>query len=698
MAPSTKKSYDAAEFKFVSWLVETESPIADPDLAIIYRANFEDRNNAHRAAMQALERLRADLDDEHPSVVEEQTRLQDIEKELDKDKKAIITDWITNSPTTPPFLLERFRADDLTTFIEFQRRFSRGVGITTYSTYRSAINSVFARYKTPFPVHINEALRHYFTGLKKEAANALMEGVGRVQVGKEQLPYSLYSKLCEHWLKSLEPDAQFSHLFAVLSWNLIARAKNVVTLKTAHMHWDADAMKIYLPVTKTDQRAERPRDAKHVYANPLQPAVCPILAMAIYLFTFPASGTLPLKLFPGGKQYDRFSKSLARALSGPLADDMAHYGLEQDHVGTHSFRKGASSYVAGGSVSGPSIIPLQLRAGWSVGGVQDRYLRFEAAGDQFVGRTVCGLPIGEATFSVLPPRLMRSAEVDEMLLMSFPKATRLFQPIYYFCLSSLVHHSAFLLNNLPHHHPLFNTNLFRNTPRLDRLRSLLVTPDNDQTGLVPTGIPAHVVILSRLLENDRRQAEYVGAVEKTVRATMMEMAEQYFGGLNTPKPPGEVSGSQDVREELNIFLGEVRQILHSVQNPLPEQPDPDPVEDGTTADQRVTVQGYVWGGGFHILPENYKFPSMSVALAYRFWWHGNEAKGIPPIRQVDSKEMTNRSGAKRLSEFSALMKLYDDCARQAGAYMDSPSEQDVLKMFEAASPLVGMLQPFFIDI
>jgi hypothetical protein len=45
---------------------------------------------------------------------------------------------------------------------------------------------------------------------------------------------------------------------------------------------------------KNGQEGERPRDARHVYANPLLPGICPALLMAIYLavFSFDSSSLL----------------------------------------------------------------------------------------------------------------------------------------------------------------------------------------------------------------------------------------------------------------------------------------------------------------------------------------------------------------------------------------------------------------------
>jgi hypothetical protein len=95
---------------------------------------------------------------------------------------------------------------------------------------------------------------------------------------------------------------------------------------------------------------------------------------------------------------------LADALNTKTGKEfLSECGLSPSDIGTHSIRKGASTYVCSGCTGGPSIVSVCLRCGWSLGGVQDRYLRYESAGDQFVGRVVCGLPLDSCEFAILPP-------------------------------------------------------------------------------------------------------------------------------------------------------------------------------------------------------------------------------------------------------------------------------------------------------
>ena len=51
-------------------------------------------------------------------------------------------------------------------------------------------------------------------------------------------------------------------------------------------------------------------------------------------------------------------------------------------LGVHSLQKGAASYVSSGSTCGPPQVATNIRAGWTMGQIQDTYLQFEAARDQ----------------------------------------------------------------------------------------------------------------------------------------------------------------------------------------------------------------------------------------------------------------------------------------------------------------------------
>ena len=136
-----------------------------------------------------------------------------------------------------------------------------------------------------------------------------------------------------------------------LSWNLMCRISNSIDVHFSHIDWKEDALAIIFCHMKNDQQGERPRDPRHIYANPLIPEVCPVLSLGVYLLCFPPSPECT-QLFPGHKQDDRYSKILKRLLTLPdHVEEVRTMGINPDDIGTHSIRKGASTFTASGSTA-----------------------------------------------------------------------------------------------------------------------------------------------------------------------------------------------------------------------------------------------------------------------------------------------------------------------------------------------------------
>ena len=112
--------------------------------------------------------------------------------------------------------------------------------------------------------------------------------------------------------------------------------------------------------------------------------------------------TRGVKLFEGSDPYQRFSKVLRKCLEDNEAafNDL---GVDIDDIGSHSSRKGAATYCSTGSTVSPPMASICLRAGWSMGPVKEKYIHYEKAGDQYVGRVVAGLNVNSTDFAVSPP-------------------------------------------------------------------------------------------------------------------------------------------------------------------------------------------------------------------------------------------------------------------------------------------------------
>ena len=97
----------------------------------------------------------------------------------------------------------------------------------------------------------------------------------------------------------------------------MARADNVVNLGVEHVEWNSDCLVFYFATTKTDKSGEKQRLPWHVYANPLKPHICSVLAFAKYVLSHPdiIQDNGQNRLFSGTSQYNWFLKIFYSVIS-----------------------------------------------------------------------------------------------------------------------------------------------------------------------------------------------------------------------------------------------------------------------------------------------------------------------------------------------------------------------------------------------
>jgi hypothetical protein len=142
--------------------------------------------------------------------------------------------------------------------------------------------------------------------------------------------------------------------------------------------------------------------------------------------------------------------------------EMDRLNITVEDIASHSFRKGARSYCQGGTTGGPSTPSILLRGGWALEGIDKKYVRYEAAADQFIGRILAMLSISNSEFAALHPHF---DIVDDVVLRAvkacFPGAPQSMEAVLVQCLASLIFHREFLRRNLVPGHPLFKSVCFR---------------------------------------------------------------------------------------------------------------------------------------------------------------------------------------------------------------------------------------------
>ena len=148
--------------------------------------------------------------------------------------------------------------------------------------YKSAILDLYERQKVKPNVEMKTMFYDFVNGYKRKIASLKQEGEMKITEGKAPLTFQGYKFLSK---KAVQQHTEYSWsifawVFLLFCWNLMARCVSVSGIMFDHIGWEGDAMTIIFPKHKGDQEGEHCAP-KHVYANPQNPAICPILAFAV---------------------------------------------------------------------------------------------------------------------------------------------------------------------------------------------------------------------------------------------------------------------------------------------------------------------------------------------------------------------------------------------------------------------------------
>ena len=297
-------------------------------------------------------------------------------------------------------------------------------GFETLCSYRKALHKQFQENQIHRSKDYNSVVSTLFSGVARNDARIKQEQ--GLLTGKDAMNFPYYKAVAQSALVWENTSGSlFALCYLTLCWNLVARTNNIAGILFNHLSVNNDHLNVEWYITKTDQTAKKASD-KAVYANPFHPLVCPIVSLGMYLMTMspPRSTEHKKMLFPPirvsmravgkRKQKSRFLKALHTLFK--LAVDKEFIPNWNINAGAHSLRKGAVTHAAGATTAAPSIISIILRAGWSLRGVENRYFRHEAAGDQYLGRILAGLDPTSGEFAILPPWFAATTQQDKKIV------------------------------------------------------------------------------------------------------------------------------------------------------------------------------------------------------------------------------------------------------------------------------------------
>ena len=170
------------------------------------------------------------------------------------------------------------------------------------------------------PLDITSQLANLFKGFYHRLAQncEVFEGAAvHHGDGKVQMSVDLYKRICGWLLKCGTTDGLFTHCFLTLTWNLACQSQNTSLVKLRDIIWSTcfDAFQVFFEHSKTDQLGEKSKYLHHLYANPLDLSICPVMSLSLYFTScFNCPVMLDSYLFPGRDQEEHFSKILKQIL------------------------------------------------------------------------------------------------------------------------------------------------------------------------------------------------------------------------------------------------------------------------------------------------------------------------------------------------------------------------------------------------
>jgi hypothetical protein len=528
---------------------------------------------------------------------------------------------------------------------------------STIYGYYSAIKFEYSERNIQF--NGSNEIYQFLNGYQNTVAKAKENGTMPSMEGKQPLPVKVLHKLCAFSLKNASGDSIYAHLYMLLCWNLIGRTNTTSHIHFANISWNIDSLLITIPRHKGDQAGQNTKP-KHIYANPFAPAICPVLALAIYIFSFGFISTVNnsgLRLFDGSAE-NAFTKWLhEKAVRNIPAEDL---GMPIKEVGTHSFRKGAATYVTSFDVL--SETSVNLRAGWTIGKVRSAYIMGTPGSDQVAGRMLCGLNILNAEeFLMLPPHFDLWKEV----VVDFENYPFNFRKCLEYLIASLSYHLDWIKENLHPGHPLFTSRVWTNGLLTQIKSKVILKTRKCSCHLVATGIPTlwnaigvsldkietkidESITLSK--ENSTKLTEIVNEMPLKVCEKLNENFT-FHGQV----PVTALFLQKSLEEHAGRLISTVKEtILAEMHQNVAETTQE--IQESGDALLVSSFPTWTWGGKIHFVPQDFIFPSCTTRNLWAYWFYGHqEPYPIRPFRFFNNFEMATEKQRRKLKKARILI-------------------------------------------
>ena len=345
-------------------------------------------------------------------------------------------------------------------------------------------------------------MKTYLDTMKKEKTKA--KGAGKMDEQEaDPINIELYEKLCV-W--AIEEGSIMVWVFTIMQWNCMGRCVNVAPLGFRNLKNNEapDSIVIEYDDNKNDKTGEN-ISPKNCYANPLKPDICMFLALGCYLCVNRdmfdrADDKIFRKNGSDKSSTDTYCKALKKVIHAKESRLQTIYQfVREGHFHPHGTRKGSVTHVATGTTEPPSLPSMLLRGEWTLGKVQELYIKQSHIGDCYVGRCLAGLDPDDVDFGILPPHFtagMENEYIQEAMALCFGPIINTWGHcgignMLLLLLASMVYHSEFLLGYMAPGHNFTAIPILHRDELLQELKKL-VTLEPAGSVTRSTGVPTRV--------------------------------------------------------------------------------------------------------------------------------------------------------------------------------------------------------------
>lgn len=525
----------------------------------------------------------------------------------------------------------------------------------------------------------------YLDNYSKWFSEQLQEGNADDNTADE-LPVEVYKLMVGIAIKK----GELKHAaWLVWQWTLCSRSHNITNLRCHHFKCLGDYVKVQHDRVKTG--GHEVTSPKHCYQNPYMAVACCDFVLGLYLCsTRDRPQEDDPRIFVGAdtahSTFNKWFVDLVKEHEGEISQIASGKNLS-----SHSVRKGSGTAGANGTTAAPSVISICRRGDWSIGQVLDRYLKWAAAQDQYLGRVLALLPSYDGRFATPAAHWVAgsaeavNAGIEEVFGANYPLT---FRPMLKRCLAAMVNHSKWVLSELPPTHcvrcnPLYVGGSADGTLLAEL--SKLVTLDQPENAS-PTGIPPYIFNLQAHEKTIQQLKDLAAEQQQTnqhlrdLSATLVQDMRAFLedraveagvitidgmqGRLDTQQTKLEAAIAKKMDEQHNA----IKELL-AAGGPLtpPMETSSATTTEGPAADSIAPTESgghklFFTSAGAQYVPAEWKFPRVSLRDGWRMWLKGMPSIEVRPFRVFSITKYVPRKQVNALYEWQLVFRKFESFA------------------------------------